>query len=535
MTSSLFSYWPILLSVALAYVLHTIWVNISHRLRARRLGCKPAFVRPSRLPLGIDNLARSFIATRNQVLQNDDVAVYEELGRRPTWVQNVLGSWYHTTTDPENVKAILATQFKDFELGPLRFNLMEPLLGHGIFTSDGKDWQQFRSLLRPQFTRSLISNLKLEETHVQHLLRRLEPQPDKWTVEVDLMPLFFNLTLDSATEFLFGHSVESQVARGSPAQDANADRDGAKPAPREREDWSSFGVSFDRANTVISYQSRLMDLYFLYRPGSFTKDCKEVQRFADYYVNKALSIDPTAPDNSGEKESTEYVFLNELAKTTRDPYVLRSQLLNILLAGRDTTAGLLSWTMYWLARHPNIYAKLHGVVVSTFGTFSSDTSLITFESLKSCTYLQRVLSEVLRLHPVVPENSRRAVRNTTLPRGGGRDGQSPLYIRAGEEVLYNTHVMHHRKDLWGEDAEEFRPERWDGRRPGWEYLPFNGGPRICLGQQFALTEAAYVVVRILQKYNQLENLDPEEVTKHQYTLTTAPTRVLVRLHEAPSS
>lgn len=180
-----------------------------------------------------------------------------------------------------------------------------------------------------------------------------------------------------------------------------------------------------------------------------------------------------------------------------------------------------------------MYKKLRSVVLDTFGDFSS-TSTITFEALKSCSYLQHVMHEVLRLHPVVPENSRRAVRNTTLPRGGGEDGASPIYIRAGEEVTYNVHIMHRREDLWGADANEFRPDRWSGRRPGWEFIPFNGGPRICLGQQFALTEAGYVIVRMLQRFDKVENMDPLTVVTHKYTSTTVPVQALMRLHSASS-
>ena len=70
--------------------------------------------------------------------------------------------------------------------------------------------------------------------------------------------------------------------------------------------------------------------------------------------------------------------------------------------------------------------------------------------------------------------------------------------------------MHRRKDLFGEDAEEYRPERWETTRAGWEYLPFNGGPRICVGQQFALTEAGYTIVRLVQKFKSIESRDPRE-------------------------
>lgn len=144
------------------------------------------------------------------------------------------------------------------------------------------------------------------------------------------------------------------------------------------------------------------------------------------------------------------------------------------------------------------------------------------------------MSEALRLHPIVPENGRRAVRNTTLPRGGGPDGASPIYVRAGTEVAYNVHIMHRRTDIWGPDAAVFKPERWLHHKAGWEYLPFNGGPRICLGQQFALTEAGYTITRIVQKFDRLENMDPSTIEKGRFTSTTSPVNVLVRLHEAPS-
>lgn len=383
--------------------------------------------------------------------------------------------------------------------------------------------------MRPQFARSQISNLHVEEVHVQHLLNRLRRNADGWTSSTDLAPLFFNLTLDSATEFLFGKSVNTQVLT-DPQASAYSTK-AAMESDDGMQDWSSFGKAFDDANVGMSYRFILMDLYFMYNPQSLRRNCAEVHRFADYYVRRALARSPARAE---EEDGSDYVFLNELVKETRDPYVLRSQLLNILIAGRDTTAGLLGWAMYQLARHPAVYARLRESVLADFGPFSSDTSRITFETLKGNTCLQHIMNETLRLHPSVPGNSRRAVVNTTIPRGGGPDGKSPLYVRAGEEVMYTTNIMHRRKDLWGEDAQEFRPERWEGLKAGWEYLPFNGGPRICLGQQFALTEAGYVLVRMVQKFDALENLDPEVKVKTNLNITSSPMQTIVRLHEASS-
>ena len=119
----------------------------------------------------------------------------------------------------------------------------------------------------------------------------------------------------------------------------------------------------------------------------------------------------------------------------------------------------------------------------------------------------------LRLFPSVPVNNRTAQETTVLPAGGGVDGSSPILIRKGQNVAYCVYAMHRRKDLYGADAEEFRPERWEDESmplkkqsltSAWGYLPFNGGPRVCLGQEFGLTEAGYAIVRILQESPKIE-------------------------------
>ena len=129
-------------AVILAFVYTALYLysKLLHTLRARKLQCKPAFVRPYRLPFGIDIAKRYAQQAERHTSQSDDLLLYEELGSRSTWNQNLMGFWHHMTVDPQNIQAILATQFKDFSLGPIRSGSFEPFIGHGIFTSDGKDW-----------------------------------------------------------------------------------------------------------------------------------------------------------------------------------------------------------------------------------------------------------------------------------------------------------------------------------------------------------------------------------------------------------
>lgn len=345
-------------------------------------------------------------------------------------------------------------------------------------------------------------------------MEKLNPNSAGWISQVDLGPLFFSFTIDSATEFLFGQSINSQTQRFSD--------------PRENQgfDWGSLAGAFDRGTAALGVRARLSELYWLHNPKQFQKDCEEVHRFADYFVKRALDKQAS---KEKEIEAERYVFLDELAKDNKDPLRLRSELLNILLAGRDTTAGLLGWACWNLARNPRIFTKLRNEIIDAFGQYGS-TREITFSGLKSCTYLQHTINETLRLFPPVPLNSRISTCDTTLPNGGGPDGKSPVYVPKGAEVGFPVYVMHRRKDLWGEDAAEFRPERWVGRKPGWEFMPFNGGPRICLGQQLALTQAGYVLTKLLQRFDKMEASFPTEELRHQYSLTSAPKQVIVNLH-----
>jgi cytochrome P450 len=354
---------------------------------------------------------------------------------------------------------------------------------------------------------------------------------DGWTDVSDMLSLFYRLTLDSATEFLFGESVDSQLSN---LPGYTSDR--APMAVSEQD----FALSFDAAQTTLATGIRLGEAYWMAFDKTFREHCKRCHGLIDHYVNLALSKEKKS-DKLTSSGKPKYVFLDALVESTRDPIELRTHMISILLAGRDTTAALLSFIYMVFAQNPQVYAKLRATVLEEFGTYSKPHD-ITFSNLKSCAYLQWVLNETLRLYPVVPVDGRRALKDTTLPVGGGPDGTKPVYIRKDTEVVYSVYAMHRRKDFWGEDADEFKPERWNGRKSGWEYLPFNGGPRICIGQQFALTEAGYVLVRLCQRFEEVQGVgntweDPKDggmgYTRFKVTLTGMPADgVKVRMKEA---
>jgi len=201
-------------------------------------------------------------------------------------------------------------------------------------------------------------------------------QADNWTKMFDLQLLFFRLTLDSATEFLFGESTASQLTLLPGYKDEQHDVAGLRP--------SDFAISFDKGQMALATRARFLDKYKIaYVPG-FKKSCTVCHDFIDHFVRLALSKDLREKELEkgvpGAKEK--YIFLEALVAETRDPIELRSQLLHILLAGRDTTASLLGWLFMCLSRDPARYKKLRDIIIRDFGEYETPSE-ITFSKLKS--------------------------------------------------------------------------------------------------------------------------------------------------------
>ena len=373
------------------------------------------------------------------------------------------------TAEPANIQTILATKFYDFDLGPNRNKGFHAMFGDGIFTADGDAWAHFRHQLRPQFARDQVSDLESAGRHLDILFRALpEENGQGWIEAADLMPFFYRFTLDVSTEFLFGKSVNTQSRALYSLDSGNQ---------TETKADMEFVTALEFGQSYLAWRYRMGSLFWIFNSKEFQRSCQIVKSFADSFVNTSLN-------NVSEKRNEDkFIFLDELVKETRNPVELRDQVLHLLLAGRDTTSALLSWTTLLLARRPHEFHNLRKVIIDTFGTAKHPKQDITFESLKACKPLTNVLFETLRLYPLIPINARRAVRDTILPVGGGADGRSPMFIKKGEQVGYSAYVLHRRQDLWGEDATSWRPNRWDGRKLGWEFVGFSGGPRICLGRK----------------------------------------------------
>ncbi|KAL4797415.1 n-alkane-inducible cytochrome P450 [Aspergillus venezuelensis] len=447
-------------------------------------GCQPLRQWKSTWPLGLDLLRKAFFYERKQQILKFFLDVIAESGI--TFEQNLLFARGIDTIEPRNIQAVLSTQFSDFGLGQ-RPPIFDPLLGSGIFTQEGEQWRHSRELMRPQFMSNRMTNFEQIKDAVDSLIDNITDDE-----VVDLQPLFFRLTFETTLFLLFGQHLPSLKSQGITGRE------------------SDFADAFNLGQDYLAKRGRLGDFWWFWGGKEFREVCKTCHEFVDGAVQKALEHSALTRsdhlDQSHDTEARPYVFIDALVEQTRDPSVLRAQCLNILLAGRDTAACCLTWTLRLLVQYPNVLSKLRAEIRDTVG-IGPGSSAPTLSQLKTLTYLSLVLKEVLRLYPSVPVNSRAATKTTTLPTGGGPSGTSPILVRKGESVGYCVYAMHRRKDIYGDDAEEFRPERWEGdalKNVGWGYLPFNGGPRVCLGQDFALLEAGYTVVRLLQTFEVIE-------------------------------
>lgn len=252
---------------------------------------------------------------------------------------------------------------------------------------------------------------------------------------------------------------------------------------------------------------------FILSRKEFREQLGVMNDFIQPYIERVLTLSTSELD---QKLSHQETFLDALARFTRDPRVLRDQLVAVLLAGRDTTAGTLSFCLFELSRNPEVVERLRDEIRTRVGVGPSGRKP-SYADLKEMKFLNAVLNETMRFYPVVPFNVRHALRPTTLPRGGGPDGRSPVGVRAGTRVIYSTLLLQRDPRHYAEpgspgyfDPGKWLPQRWvEGWQPKpWYFIPFNGGPRICIGQQFAMIEMAYTVVRILQAFEKVTAVPP---------------------------
>ncbi|KAK1525633.1 cytochrome P450 [Colletotrichum costaricense] len=331
-----------------------------------------------------------------------------------TFEVSLIGSRAIFTADPENIRAMLATQFSDFGKGQrFRADWFE-LMGNSIFNVDGDAWHASRQRLRSLFTRQRVSDLVCFERHIQDMLPALAGGHC-----VDMKDILSRFALDVSADFSLGRQVDSLTSE---------------------EDDAVF-EAFERIRHTQSLIERLGPLNFLVPRRRFRKDLEALDKFMGPSIEKAISMSDHG-----------WTLLHACAGVSRDARYLRDEMVS-------------------LAKSPEVLAELRREIENKLGV-GAGARLPTYDDLKS-----------------------------------GLDGNDPVGVPSGTQIIYSTHILQLRDDLnsYKYPLQDFYPRRWETWTPRpWTYIPFNGGPRICIGQQLALTEMAYVLVRVFQQYRSVE-------------------------------
>jgi len=214
---------------------------------------------------------------------------------------------------------------------------------------------------------------------------------------------------------------------------------------------------------------------------------------ADYSLETVRMLKENLHTDEGESFVGLFMREAESRKEAIDEKFMQDMVLNFLIAGRDTTAQSLSWTLYLLTGHPEIERKVLEEVKRVLTERGVDDSgEIIYDDLSKLTYLHAVISESLRLFPSVPVDPKCALEDDTLPDG--------TFVPRGTRCNYNIYSLGRCKRVWGQDADDFRPERWLNCGPvnPYEYPAFNAGPRECLGKRLAYVEMKACLLAILR-------------------------------------
>ncbi|KAF7289237.1 hypothetical protein MIND_01385100 [Mycena indigotica] len=501
-----------------------IWRAILRDRRdARANGAVLPRTKPSAIG-GVDVL-RDAVVNAEKMYPGEGFSVLSQQLGEPIINLRILFENRMITAEPEYIKAILATQFSSFEKGADSRDMFSDLLGTGVFLADGDLWKFHRGMTRPFFKRDRVSDFALFDRYSLIAIDKIK-QRLRDGFAVDFQDVITRFAMDASGEFLFGYDPRTLEAGLPYPHTAISPIGSTTVLDKDHEAALEFAGAITRAQESTIRRGPIGPAWPLmeFWSNKVTKEMGVIRRFLDPILQAAiangkqagvekLSAESIKDDREVQEGET---LVEHLSHYTQDQTILRDEILNIGLAGRDTTSSLLTFVIYMLTDHPHVLAKLRAEIMETVGPTRAPTP----DDIREMKYLRAVLNETLRLHPPVPLNMRCTSEPVILP--PLKPGAKPFYIPANTKVPYATIAMHRRPDLWGPDVLEWDPERFIDERlhkyliPNpFIFLPFSAGPRICLGQQFAYHETSVFLVRLLQNFSDVSlDMDAQPPESH---------------------
>ncbi|XP_016441474.2 alkane hydroxylase MAH1-like [Nicotiana tabacum] len=403
------------------------------------------------------------------------------------------GPWFANmdilgTVDPANVHYIMSAKFENFPKGE-EFKKIFDVLGDGIFNSDLDLWKTQRKITRTLITHQRFHNclVKTSWDKIENGLISVLEFVARESKIVDLQDVFQRFTFDTTCQLVTGYDPGCLSL--------------------EFPD-NPFSKAMDEAEEVLFIRHLLPEsVWKLQKWLGFghEKKLSKAWQVLDQVIGKYISMKRDELSNGTKlKEDNEegfdlltsYILDDGL---NFDDKSLRDTILNLMIAGRDTTSSGLTWFIWLVSTHPEVEKKIREELMAIISvTESQKWRLFRANELKNAIYLHAALCESLRLYPPVPFQHKTPREPCILPSGH--------HVHPNMRVMFSLYAMGRIESIWGKDASEFKPERWISDRgtvkhePSYKFLAFNAGPRTCLGKEVAFTQMKAVAAAIIHNY-----------------------------------
>ncbi|XP_045798290.1 cytochrome P450 86B1-like, partial [Trifolium pratense] len=416
------------------------------------------------------------------------------------------GPWFTglnlvVTSEPQNVEHLLKTRFTNFPKGNFVKDTVSDLLGDGIFAVDNETWQKQRKTASIEFHSTKFRKLTIESLF-ELVNNRLIPVLDsslKKSVSIDLQDILLRLTFDNVCMIAFG-------------VDPGCLQPNLPVIP--------FAAAFEDATEAILLRFpslacvwKTMRFLNLGMERKLKKSIQKVDEFAENVIRerkKELSLENEHDDDDDTRKSdllTVFMRLKDENGMAYSDKFLRDICVNFILAGRDTSSVALSWFFWLIDQNHEVEERILEEICRVVSEREEikkeefDNNCLRFmpEEIKKMDYLHAALSEALRLYPSVPMDHKEVVEDDTFPDG--------TELKKGTKVIYAIYSMGRMESIWGKDCLEYKPERWltkEGNfmsESAYKFTAFNGGPRLCLGKDFAYYQMKYVAASIIFHYH----------------------------------
>ncbi|GAA6054762.1 hypothetical protein NBRC10513_007404 [Rhodotorula toruloides] len=379
---------------------------------------------------------------------------------------------------PEHLEYIQRTNFANYEKGRHQRDELGVLLGEGIFVSDDKAWSMWRKITARAFTVNSYRNVMSASIHhlTKLFIRTLEAKASEGAA-IDLSALLFALTLDTFTSISFSKNP------------------GSLPAAA-RGETNAFAQAFDDIQVLLAGRMSTPFFWLVERLDGTSErivnDMKVIHAYADEIIYERVEKVQQLDEDGNLDMLGRYMAATKENGEPLTTEQLRDATINLLIAGRDTTAGTLAWTIFELLRNPALIEGIRRDAAEL-----DDPTELPFDSLKEMNWTSAVFYEGARLYPTVPNNHWTARGEDQIPNGPK--------IQGGDHIAWSDWTIARDPAVWGPSAGAFDPNRWldeDGKfRKDPRLHSFNGGFRRCLGETLAHFEAVATLLALFSRFD----------------------------------